>query len=377
VREAQAAASQAALDALLASKRVVVTCGAGGVGKTTTAAALALRAALAGRKVLVLTIDPARRLAQAMGLEAGGSAPTPVPPERLAAEGLGPARLEAWMLSPGAVLERMVRSGSASKEAAEGALQNRLTQALGELVAGMQEYAAAEALYGFVSEGRYDLVVLDTPPSRNALDFLEAPGRLTRFVDDRILSVFLPSGGGGRLWRAGQTLVGKVLDSLFGAAFAQEMREFLGGFAPLLGLLRRRTEELRALLASPSSAFLLVTSPEPLALEEARFFASALRERGMPLAGVVLNRSWARAEGLVRPATLPLAPDAPGARHAALAHLEQLAVDERALSAEHAAILERLARELPQGAFALATPELGASLDSLAGLSRLVAPPES
>jgi anion-transporting ArsA/GET3 family ATPase len=373
--QASAAAAHEALDRVLREKRVLVLCGAGGVGKTTTAAALALRAALLGRRVLVLTVDPARRLAQAMGIDAGGSTPTPVPASQLAAEGLPPVTLEAWMLAPNVVLERMVQRVAPSAAAAARLTDNRLYRALGELVAGMQEYAAAEATYGFVTEGRYELVVLDTPPSRHALDFLDAPGRLTRFVDERILSLFSQEGAGhGRLWRRAQALVTGVLETLFGKVFTGEMREFLGAFAPLLGALRLRSERLRELLASPDAAFLLVASPEEAALAEADYFGRSLRERGMPLAGVVLNRSWARSAGLVSSARLPLAPDASPAQRAARDRLAELGTREEVRAEEHSRLLARLAREVPLGAFALATPELGAGPDTLAGLAALVAP---
>ena len=198
------------LQSLMRDKRVLVLCGAGGVGKTTTAAALGVAAARAGRRVLVLTIDPARRLAEAMGLTEGGPEPTPIPSERLYAGGPpGPGRLDVWMLDPRVVFERFVRRLSPNPESARTILDNRLYRFLSDLVAGMQEYAAAEALDHFLEGGQYELIVLDTPPSRHALDFLEAPGRLARFLDDRIVSLFLPEdkGRGGRLWQIGRAHV--------------------------------------------------------------------------------------------------------------------------------------------------------------------------
>jgi anion-transporting ArsA/GET3 family ATPase len=358
------------VQSLLREKRVLVLCGAGGVGKTTTAAALGVAAARAGRKVLVLTIDPARRLAEAMGLKAGGPEPTPIPPERLyGGEPPGPGRLEVWMLDPRIVLERMVRRLASSPEAAQSIVGNRLYRFFSDLVAGMQEYAAAEALDGFLTEGRYDLVVLDTPPSRHALDFLEAPGRLVRFFDDRIVSLFLPDEGkgGGLLWRTTSKLVGTVLGAVFGEGFTQEMRTFLGAFSGLFAGIRVHTERLRERLSSPEAAFLLVTSPEEAALVEAAYFREALKEKGLPFAGYVLNRSWAREERLAHPEALrPHAADDAG--RGGVEAFIRMAEGERARAEAHRGLLARLAEKLPAGAVAVAAPEAGGELEDFRGL---------
>ncbi|CAM4028339.1 ArsA family ATPase [Corallococcus sp. ZKHCc1 1396] len=360
------------LDAMLRDKRVIVLCGAGGVGKTTTAAALGVAAARAGRHVLVLTIDPARRLAEAMGLKENGPEPTTVPPERLYADGpRGEGRLDVWMLEPGVVFERMVRKLSATESAARAILDHRLYRFLSELVAGVQEYAAAEALDGFLTDGHYDLILLDTPPSRHALDFLEAPGRLARFLDDRVISLFGPdSGRTGRLWQGAQALVGKVLDGVFGGGFAQEMRTFVGAFGGLFAGIRLHTERLRTQLASKDAAFLLVTSPEAAALREATFFKETLQARGLPFAGYVLNRSWAREDGL--------APAGDLKSHAstavdtdAIVALEHLAGVEDARASAHRSLLARLAEGLPLGAMAIAAPDAGADLEDFRGLVHL------
>ena len=169
---------RAELEALITTKKVLVCCGAGGVGKTTTAAALALAAARSGRRVLVLTIDPAKRLAQALGIREHMRHPTPLSPETLAQAGVTTGTLDAWMLNPDVVFEGLVHRMAPTMAQAERVLKSRLFRHLSELVAGMQEYTAAEALYELSTTGRYDLVVLDTPPARNALDFLEALGKL-------------------------------------------------------------------------------------------------------------------------------------------------------------------------------------------------------
>ncbi|MBI5542263.1 MAG: AAA family ATPase, partial [Deltaproteobacteria bacterium] len=219
----------AQVGALVREKKVIVCCGAGGVGKTTTAAALGLAGARAGRKVLVLTIDPARRLAEAMGIPEAAAQPSPVPHERLVEAGLDTGELHAWMLNPAAVFESMVRRLAPSSERAEKLLANRLYRHLSEMVAGMQEYTAAEALYELSTGGAYELVVLDTPPSRNALEVLEAPGRLARFLDKRILGFFLPdSSRKGGFWRKASDLINGLFARVFGQSFFEELQQFFG-----------------------------------------------------------------------------------------------------------------------------------------------------
>jgi anion-transporting ArsA/GET3 family ATPase len=309
-----------------------------------------------------------------MGLAEGGSEPTTIPPERLFAGGEpGTGRLDVWMLDPRVVFERFVKRLSDTPEAARNILDNRLYRFLSDLVAGMQEYAAAEALDNFLDEGRYELVVLDTPPSRHALDFLEAPGRLARFLDDRIVSLFLPEekGRGGRLWRKTSQLLGNVLGSIFGEGFTHEMRAFMGAFSGLFAGIRMRADRLRSRLSSPDAAFLLVTSPEEASLEEAGFFRDMLRQKGLPFAGYVLNRSWAREDGLAHPeALLRHVEDSDAARDGVKA-LIHLAENERARAEAHRGLLARLAERLPAGAVAVAAPEAGGDLEDFGGLVRL------
>ncbi len=362
------------LGALLRDKRVLVLCGAGGVGKTTTAAALGVAAARAGRRVLVLTIDPARRLAEVMGLPEVGAEPMRVPAERLSAGGARvTGQLDVWMLEPGIVFERMVRRMSSTPEAARAILEHRLFGFLSELVAGTQEYAAAEVLDGYLHEGRYELIVLDTPPSRHALDFLEAPGRLARFLDERVVTLFGPEqgSGGGILWRKATQVVSGVLGALFGEPFMKDMRSFVGAFSGLFASIRLRTERLRQRLASPEAAFLLVTSPEAAALEETAFFRNVLAQQGLPFAGYVLNRSWAHDEALPSPEALLQHLDGDEAAHAAVASLSRLAEQERERAGEHRRLLARLAERLPTGAVAVAAPEVGGELEDFTGLARL------
>lgn len=355
--------SAAHLRQLLLDRRVLVLCGAGGVGKTTTSAALALAAADLGRKALVLTIDPARRLAEALGIPAHAEQPTAVSPALLRAAGVtGAGSLDAWMLDPRVVFEALVRRLS-TPERARAIVETRLFKHLSDLVAGMQEYTAAEALHTFVEEGRYDLVVLDTPPSRNALDFLDAPGRLARFLDEGIVQLFLPKEGGGLLRRAGR-LVGGVFARMFGESFLEELQLFLGAFSGMFGAIRAHTEGVRAMLASEGSAFLLVTSPETPALHEALFFREQIDARGLPFAGFVLNRSLALAAGLPHPEDAPL----PGLSPGTLEKLGPLADRERRQAEADAALLADLRERAGPGRLAVAAPHLGEAVEDLRGL---------
>lgn len=358
------------LQELVRTRSVLVLCGAGGVGKTTTSAALALAGAQAGRKVLVLTIDPARRLAEALGIPPHSPHPTPVPMERLAACGFeGPGTLDAWMLDPRVVFENMVHR-LASPERARTLIESRMFRHLSELAAGMQEYTAAEALHELATSGRYDLVVLDTPPSRNALDFLDAPGRLMRFLEDGIVQLFVPNERGGLLQRAGR-LVSGVFSRVFGESFVEELQLFLGAFSGMFSALRTHTEQLRALLSSEQSAFLLVTSTEEEALNEALFFREQITQRDLPFAGFVLNRSFARLDGLVHPRDVEVPVAVPALARVALEKMRALADREWERARSDLRLLGRLRELAGAGRFAVAAPHLGDAVEDLPGLLRL------
>jgi anion-transporting ArsA/GET3 family ATPase len=355
------------IDPLVREKGVIVCCGAGGVGKTTTAAAIGLAAAVEGRRVLVLTIDPAKRLAEAMGIPEAARTPTAVPRDRLDAAGVPvQGELYAWMLSPEVVFESMVRRLAGDEARVQEILDNRLYQHLSRIVAGMQEYTAAEALYTLSSEGRYDLVVLDTPPSRNALEFLEAPKKLSMFLDERVIGVFLPKKGA--LLRAASELIQSVFTKAFGEGFYEELQQFLGAFSGMFGGMRAHADAVRTLLSSDQAAFLLVTSPEPAALVEASFFQSRIVALGLPFAGYVLNRSWAYTRGIKGPEAL--GPGADEIERSALRKLTQLADAERFRAQRDRDLLARLRMEAGAGA-AIATPHLGGAVEDLVGLAEL------
>ena len=359
----EGAAARPYVSQLLAEKRVVVCCGAGGVGKTTTAAALGVGAAMLGKKALVLTIDPARRLAEAIGAPQAARAPVPVTDTRLAEAGIT-GTLATWMVDPRVVFERMVRRLTADEKQAEAILQNRIYRALAQLVAGMQEYTAAEALYGFVESGDYDIVVLDTPPSRNALDFLEAPRKLSLFLDERIIGVFLPgSGGGGGLFRnRARQIAHGVFARIFGEGFFDEVQQFLAAFSGMFTSMRSHAESVRTLLKSDASSFVVVTSPEPAALAEAAHLERTLTgEMQLPFSGFILNRSWAYTRGLASPTEIVLPKDAPSVDHSAVAKLDQLAQEELRLAARDRRLLAKLREK--SNAHAVATPQLDGDID--------------
>ncbi len=366
--------SAAALAPLLETKRVLVVCGAGGVGKTTTSASLALAAARAGRRVLVITIDPSKRLAQTLGVSPHDPEPAPLEAARQAAVGIrAPGELSAWMLDPQAVSDRVVGRISKDEATAELLLSNRIYRHITAMVAGMQEYMAVEALHGYVRDDHYDLVVLDTPPSRNALRFLEAPSRATAFLDRRILKLFLP-GAENPIRKAATKMFEGLLDLAFGSAVRRELQQFFLLFEQVLQYLNRNQGEMRGFFGGPEVAFLLVGSPRAESLEEAFYFEAKTRELSLPLAGYVLNRSRAWAAGRPLPSEVALPADAPPALKRALDKLERLAAPEARSAAEHEELRATLAAR-PGAGFALALPELpgGASdLESLVALAERI-----
>jgi anion-transporting ArsA/GET3 family ATPase len=343
---------------LAQNKRIIVCCGAGGVGKTTTAASLSVAAARLGRRVLVLTIDPSKRLAEALGVSQNPAQPVALPVDRQRAAGIeGAGSLEAWMLDPRKICDDAVRRFAQGDERARGIVKNRIYQQATAMVTGLHEYTAMKALHGFVTEGRYDLVVLDTPPSRNALDFLDAPSRFARFFDGGIFKLFLPSGH-GVLHRAAEKMVAKVLGAVFGDDFAQEMREFLAAFFPLFTSLNGDFKEIRTLLTQDQAAFLLVTTPSEAALAEAHFFHDRILQLGLPFRGFVLNRSAAKAGDKVFPDPTQLPGDAPPALRTGIEKLKWLARSESLEESRDRGILAALALRSGGDAFAVSFPQI-------------------
>jgi anion-transporting ArsA/GET3 family ATPase len=282
------------VDALLADRStdIIVCCGSGGVGKTTTSAALALRAAEQGRKVVVLTIDPARRLAQSMGIEKLDNVPRPVPGVQASSDGTG--SLDAMMLDMKRTFDEVVES-QASPEKAAQILANPFYMALSSSFAGTQEYMAMEKLGQLHADarstGRWDLIVVDTPPSRSALDFLDSPERLSSFLDGRFIRLLLaPAKGPARLMSAGLGIVTNALTKVLGASMLRDVQTFVAALDTLFGGFRQRAQRTYQLLQATGTAFVVIAAPEPDALREAAYFVERLNEESMPLAGLVVNR---------------------------------------------------------------------------------------
>jgi anion-transporting ArsA/GET3 family ATPase len=270
------------LDRVLEGRRVVVCAGAGGVGKTTVAAAVGSHLAARGGRILVLTIDPARRLAGALGLPEHGDDVHEVALPQSGGSTAG--SLHAAMLDAQLTFDRLVREQAPSERAAERILENRIYRQVSSAVAGAHEYMAMERLYELHTSGSYDVIVLDTPPSRNALDFLEAPGRLTRFVEGRALRFLLKPGM--RAGRLGFSMVERVA----GVSFLRDLSDLAAGFEGMYDGFARRAADVSELLASERTTFLLITVPQVEPLAEADFFWRALRERELPFGGMIVNK---------------------------------------------------------------------------------------
>ena len=267
------------------SNRVVVCCGAGGVGKTTTAAAMALRAAEYGRTVVVLTIDPARRLAQALGLKDLGNIPQQVPLDSAV-----PGELHAMMLDMRRTFDEMVLEHS-EPERAQSILDNKFYQTVATSLAGTQEYMAMEKLGQLLAQDRWDLVVVDTP-SRNALDFLDAPKRLGSFMDGRLWRILLAPGRGiGRLVTGAMGLAMKAMSTILGSQMLSDASEFVQSLDSTFGGFREKADRTYELLKRRGTQFVVVSAAEPDALREAAFFVDRLSQENMPLAGLILNRT--------------------------------------------------------------------------------------
>ncbi|MET9613053.1 ArsA family ATPase [Kitasatospora indigofera] len=268
--------------------RIVVCCGSGGVGKTTTAAAIGLRAAERGRKVVVLTIDPARRLAQSMGLTELDNTP------RIVKGVSGDGELQAMMLDMKRTFDEVVLAHS-EPERAKAIMENPFYQSLSAGFAGTQEYMAMEKLGQLRDAHAWDLIVVDTPPSRSALDFLDAPNRLGSFLDGKVIRLLAaPAKVGGRsamkFLNVGMGLLTGTLGKIFGAQLLTDVQTFVSATDTMFGGFRERADRTYQLLKAPGTAFLVVAAPERDALREAAYFVDRLGADRMPLAGLVLNR---------------------------------------------------------------------------------------
>src|SRR4051812_3135735 len=320
------------------STRIIVCCGAGGVGKTTTAAAIALRAAERGRNAVVLTIDPARRLAQSMGLTELDNAPRRV----TGIDDRQGGQLNAMMLDMKRTFDEIVIAHS-EPQRAQQILENPFYQALSSSFAGTQEYMAMEKLGQLRATGEWDLIVVDTPPSRSALDFLDAPNRMSRFLDGtmiRLLTAPARAGGraGMRLVGAGFLIFSRIISKILGGQLLRDISAFVAALDTMFGGFRERATQTYELLRRPGTWFIVVASPEPDALREASYFVDRLSAEGMPLAGLVINRthppattalSATRAEGAAEEVAESGAAGAEVAAAALRVHAERMVVAAR------------------------------------------------
>jgi anion-transporting ArsA/GET3 family ATPase len=284
------------LSEIVASHRVVVCVGSGGVGKTTTAAALALHAAMQGRRVLCLTIDPAKRLANSLGLSQMTTEEQVVSPALFEAQGLRPTgALSAMMLDTKRTFDDLVRRTASSPERAERILSNRLYQYISTSLAGTQEYMAMEKLHSVRQDPRYDLIVLDTPPTSNALDFLDAPERVAELIDSPAMRWFVQAfEQSGRfslhLVGKGAAFLLRGLAKFTGTGFLEHVAGFVTEFNDLFGGFRERAQRVASYFRSDEVAFVIVTSPAPLAIDEAIYFSQRLSEAGMRRDAFVINQ---------------------------------------------------------------------------------------
>ncbi len=337
--------------------RLCICVGAGGVGKTTVAAAIACSRAARGERVAVVTIDPAPRLAQALGFDELSGEARRVP---------GPGELWAMRLDPKRTLDELIASLAPNERARDRALSNRIYRELSGAVAGSQEFSAVAKLYELNRSGEFDAIVLDTPPSRNALDFLDAPSRLTRFFDGRALRILLAQGSFATraAGRASAPLLG-VLGRLTGAGVLHEITAFFSAIAGMVDALAARAAAVQALLRDPDTAFVLVSSPKREALEEAIAFAAELRRADHSLEALVINRIHTVESPPPEPAELEALL---GARLAGL--VAERWRELEALAAADAAALERL-REAFGGLEPVLIPELAGEIEDLAGLAQV------
>jgi anion-transporting ArsA/GET3 family ATPase len=360
---------------LLEGKRVCVCAGSGGVGKTTTSAAIAAGMAARGKKVAVLTIDPAKRLADSLGLPELGNTERQVDPALFEAVGVDTNGGELWamMLDAKATFDEVVRNHAPDEETRDRILSNRIYQQLSAALAGSQEYMAMEKLFEIHAEDRYDLLVLDTPPSRNALDFLEAPKRLTQFIEGRALQVFMkPTGLGMKIFGRGTSMMFSVLRRITGVDLIEDLAEFFQAFSGMVGGFRERARRVNELLADTETTFLVICGPQGEPIEEAVYFHRQLVEAELPFGGVIVNKvhyeeAIAEEEGATGvESELAAALGDPDLARRVAANL----ADFRALSARDRRNVTRLAREMRTRAV-IQVPYLDHDVHDLDGLIEL------
>lgn len=354
----------------LENRSVVICAGSGGVGKTTCSAAIAMGLAARGKRVAVITIDPARRLADALGLDELGNEPSLVDPARFAGDGIEiEGELWAMTLDAKRTFDELIESLAPDAETRDEILDNRIYQQLSGAVAGSQEFTAVAKLYELDRSGRFDVLVLDTPPSRNALDFLDAPERLTGFFEGRALKFFLaPTGLAAKAWGRGTGAVFGVMKKVTGVDLLEDLSVFFRALGGLIDGFRERAEGVARLLEDDGTTFLVITSPEREPAEEAVFFRRKLREAGMPFGGLIVNRVHTVGDDGPAPDPEEVAADLGPelgpelAAKVARAYGEALALAER-----DEASIARLRRETGER-HPIVVPELDGDVHDVAGL---------
>jgi anion-transporting ArsA/GET3 family ATPase len=362
-----------AVGEILEGKDICICAGSGGVGKTTTSAAIALGMASRGLKVCVLTIDPAKRLADSLGLKELGNEARQVDPKLFAEQGVEvEGELWAMMLDAKATFDELVARQAPDEESRDRVLNNRIYQQISSALAGSQEYMAMEKLFELHTEGRFDLLVLDTPPTRNALDFLDAPKRLTQFIEGRSLRVFMkPTGIAAKVAGRGASVALGVLKRIVGFDLLSDLAEFFNAFSGMVDGFQARAKRVNSLLGDKRTCFLVVCGPQGEPVDEAVYFHRKLVEAKLPFGGVIVNKvhypaEKLRGDGDELPAALAekLGDENLGKRVA-----ENFA-DYQALAERDARNIERLAKELrTQGV--IRVPYLDEDVHDLAGLAEI------
>ncbi len=353
------------LASLADDRHVVICCGTGGVGKTTTAAAIALEAARRGRRACVVTIDPARRLANALGLEALSNTATAIVHEQWDPTRTSPGELFALMLDPKHTFDGLVTRYAETTEQAERILQNRFYRNISGALGGTQEYMAMEKLHELYSEGNFDIVVVDTPPTRHALDFVDAPTRLLRLFDNRLFRIMMmPTRASMKVAGVALQTLLRTMSRVVGREVVDDVIAFFRAFEGMEAGFRERAAHVQALIADPETAFALVTTPRRDAVDEADYFARRLVELDLDVEALIVNRVqptfidddlWAVAE------RADTASGATAEAYRLLLDLETVAARERA---EVSRVLERV----PDTPTAL-VPLLASDVHDLAGLA--------
>ena len=358
---------------ILAGKEICICAGSGGVGKTTTSAAIATGMAAQGMKVCVLTIDPAKRLADSLGLEELGNEARRVDPALFEKQGVEmKGELWAMMLDAKATFDELIARQAPDEESRDRVLENRIYQQISGALAGSQEYMAMEKLFELHTEGEFDLLVLDTPPTRNALDFLDAPKRLTQFIEGRSMKMFMkPTGLAAKVAGRGTSVVLGVLKRILGFDLLSDLAEFFNAFSGMVEGFQARAKRVDKLLADPGTCFLVVCGPQSEPVNEAVYFHRKLVEAKLPFGGVIVNKVHYPAEELgERGEDLPAAlaeklGDQDLARRVAANFSDYQALAER-----DARNIERLANELHTRGV-IRVPYLDEDVHDLAGLAEI------